>query len=224
MEYQDNYKRNEKILILPHNTLRIVDAMYQLEAIAYNTKKVPDFEENLYRCVTRKEKDISKNIDIPDRIKSKFNNNWGLYWDISPRTNLYEYIKIVAEQKFTDDVIVLFSDHSAKDDVFSSDYYDGTIEGLEKYILENKITAVVIDDIDLLEELVNRQNVNLDNLSFIISKIGYNYEFDSSIGLLMPKKSLYEIEKKYFLEIAMIALFDFPESLIQKMNGGNINE
>ena len=224
MEYQDNYKRNEKILILPHNTLRVVDAMYQLEIIAQKYKKVPDFEENLYRCVTRKEKDLSKIFDIPDNIKYKFKNNWAYYWDISPRTNLYEYIKIVSAQKFTDNVTVLFSDKKAKDDVFESDYYDGSLEGLEKYIIENRITAIVIDDIDLLVNLVNRKNINLDNLSFIISRMGYNYEWNNEIQILMPKQILYDVEKEYYLEIAIIALFDFPDSLIQKMIGGNNNE
>lgn len=224
MEYQDNYKRNEKILILPHNTLRIVDAMYTMEIIAYHTKKIPDFEENLFKCVTRKEKDLSKIFNIPDHLKTKFSSNWAKYWDISPKTNLYEYINIVAKQKFTDNVIVLFSDKNAKDDVFESDYYDGTMEGLEKYITENRITAVVIDDIDILVELVERKNINLDNLSFIISRIGYNYEWNDFVQILMPKQKLYDIEKEYYLEVAMIALFDFPKSLIQKMRGGNNNE
>ena len=221
MEFQENYKRNEKILILPHNTLRVVDAMYQLEIIAHNTNKIPDFEENLYRCVCRKEKDLSKILNIPEHIKHKFENNWAYYWDISPKTNLYEHIKIVSEQNFTDNVIVLFSDKNAKDDVFESDYYDGTIESLENYIIENRITAVVMDDIDLLAELVYRKNINLDNLSFILSRIGYNYEWNDKVQILIPKQKLYDIEKKYYLEIATIALFDFSESLIEKMTGGN---
>jgi hypothetical protein len=220
MEYQENYKRNEKILILPHNTLRVVDAMYQLEIIARNTKQIPDFEENLYKCVNRKEKDLSKIFNIPKDIQDKFNNNWAYYWDIAPRTNLYEYIKIVSEQKFTDDVTVLFSDKNAKDDVFKSDYYDGTIDSLEKYIEVNRITAIVMDDIDLLVEITNRKKVNLNNLSFIISRIGYNYELNEMVQIPMPKQVLYDVEKQYYLEVAMIALFDFPKSLIEKMSGG----
>ena len=220
MEYQENYKRNEKILILPHNTLRVVDAMYQLEIIVRTTKKIPDFEENLYKCVNRKEKDLSKIFNIPKDIQDKFNNNWAYYWDIAPRTNLYEYIKIVSEQKFTDDVTVLFSDKNAKDDVFKSDYYDGTIDSLEKYIEGNRITAVVLDDIDLLVKLTNRKKVNLNNLSFIISRIGYNYELNELVQIPMPKQVLYDVEKQYYLEVAMIALFDFPKSLIDKMSGG----
>ena len=221
MEYQDNYKRNEKILILPHNTLRVVDAMYQLEIIARNTKKIIDFEENLYMCVTRKEKDLSKIFNIPKDIEENFKNNWAYYWDIAPRTNLYDYIKIVSAQKFTDDVIVLFSDKNAKDDVFTSDYYDGTIESLEKYIIENKITAIFMDDVDLLEELVNRKNTDLNNLSFFISRVGYNYEWNDLVKIPMIKESIYKIEKEYYLEIAIISLFDFSKSLIEKMSGGN---
>ena len=221
MEYQDNYKRNEKILILPHNTLRVVDAMYTTEIIAYNTKKIPDFEENLFKTITRKEKDLTKIFNVPDHLKIKFTNNWAQYWDIAPRTDLYEHIKIVAEQKFTDDVIVLFSDKNAKDNVFESDYYDGTMEGLEKYIIENRITAIVMDDIDILIDLVNRKNIDLDHLSFIISRVGYNYEWNNIVNMPVVKQKLYDIEKEYFLEIAMIALFDFPDYLIQKMSGGN---
>ena len=155
------------------------------------------------------------------RLKDKFKNNWAYYWDISPRTNLYEYIKIVSEQKFTDDVTVLFSDRNAKDDVFKSDYYDGSIESLEKYIVENRVTAIVMDDIDLLAELVDRKNINLDNLSFIISRMGYNYEWNDLVKIPMIKQKIYDIEKKYYLEIAIIALFDFSQSVIDKLTGGN---
>ena len=54
--------------------------------------------------------------------------------------------------------------------------------------------------------------------------MGYNYEWNDLIKIPMPKQILYDIEKKYYLEVAIIALFDFSESLIQKMTGGNKNE
>ena len=51
--------------------------------------------------------------------------------------------------------------------------------------------------------------------------MGYNYEWNSLVEIPMVKQVLYNIEKEYYLEIAMISLFDFPDSLVQKMVGGN---
>lgn len=219
MEYQENYKRNERILILPHNTLRVVDAMKILEIYAYHKKPLPDFEVNLFKTITRKEKDLSKIFNIPSKLKDKFENNWSKYWDIAPKTNMYEYIKITSTQKFTESTVVLFSDRNAKDDVFEYDYYDGSIESLEKYIIDNRITAIVMDDVELLMELTNRKNIDLNNLSFIISRMGYNFEWNEKAQIPMPKKVFYDAEKENFIEVAMIALFDFSNEVFEKVGG-----
>ena len=218
--YEVNYKRNEKILVLPHNTLRVVDAMFQLELETKLYKKIPEFEENLYRCICRKYKDYRECYDeeIPQVLLTKYKNNWGYYWDIAPRTDMYQYIKMIANQKFTDRVYVLFSDKSAEEPEFISDYYDGSIEQLEKYIIDKSITAIILDDVDILKQLHERKNVNLHNMSFIFSRMGYNYYFEPRLGIPIFKDEAYQINKDVAIEIATVALYDFSDDVIARAN------
>lgn len=218
--YEVNYKRNEKILVLPHNTLRVVDAMFQLELETKLYKKIPEFEENLYRCICRKYKDFNEcyDEDIPQDLLNKYKNNWAYYWDIAPRTDMYQYVKILANQKFTDRVYVLFADKNASEPEFISDYYDGSIEQLEKYIIDKHITAIILDDIDILKQLHSRKNVNLHNMSFIFSRMGYNYYFDSRLGIPIFSDDAYQINKDVAIEIATVALYDFSDDVIARAN------
>lgn len=221
-DFDLNYKRDESILILPHNTLRFPDVMVVIESIIQKTKKYPDFAVTLYKVLNRKEKDLTK-CGISEELINKFNNEWATYWEIAPRSNLYNYIDIVSRQKFTNKVKVLFHDKNAIDDVFEYDYYDGSIEALEDYIKNEQITTLVLDDIELLKELSDRQRISLQNMSFIISRVGYNYEMDSQLKTLMPKKILYDAQFKSFIEVGMIALFDFSQETIDKIKGGQNN-
>jgi len=223
MDYQPNFSRKERILILPNNTLRVPEAMFLLELYAYNKIKLPSFEENLYKCITRKNKDLSKIFNIPQKLNDKYNNNWASYYDIAPRTKMYEYIDILSSQKFIEDTVILFSDKNAKDDAFKNDYYDGTIDKLEEYIKTNQITAIVLDDIDLIQLILDRKKIDINNLTFIISKVGYNYQYNKSLDILMPKKELYDAEKSAYIEVAIISLFDFSNELFDKLCGGKDN-
>lgn len=227
MKYQHNFNRSENILILPNNTLRVPDAIMRLELLKANNIELPDFEVNLYLTINRKNKDFTIGLEVPSWLKNKFNNEWSYYWDIAPRTKMYEYINILSKQKFITNTTVLFSDKNAKDDVFNYDYYDGSIDSLEKYIIDKEITAVVMDDIDLLCTISDRKKIDINNLSFIISKIGYNYEFDKELGSVMVKKDLYEAQKNSFIEVAMLSLYNFDKDISDRaerlVNGGKDN-
>lgn len=229
MKYMANFNRKESILILPHNTLRLVDMMQYLELLAANKKPAGplDFEDNLYKCMARKNKDFSIGLTMPPGMKEKFENNWKYYWDIAPRTNMYDYLKVLAAQKFTLNTTVLFSDPNASDDVFDYDYYDGSIDALEDYIVNKNITAVVLDDIDIIHQITERGRIDINNLSFIISKLGYNYVYDEKLQMLRLKDSIYFDERKSFIEIAEIVLFNFNKEFFDKLKnkrGGNTNE
>lgn len=224
MRYQPNFSRKEKILILPDNTLRVPDAMFQLELYAYNKIALPPFDENLYKCISRKYKDLSKIFNIPQHLKDNYKKLWAEYYDIAPRTKMYEYIDILSSQKFVKSTTILFSDKNAKDEEFENEYYDGSIEQLEKLIISKQITAMVIDDISLLQTIIDRKEINIDNLTFIISKMGYNYQYNKDLDILMPKKELYDAEKNAYIEVAIISLFDFDKELIDRLCGGKGNE
>lgn len=224
--YEVNYKRHEKILVLPHNTLRVVDAMFQIELESRLFKKIPNFEDNLYRCVCRKYKDYSKcyNTEIPKDLLKKYNENWYYYWDIAPRTDFYSYIKALANQSFTQIVYVLFSDKRASEPEFESVYYDGSIDELEKFIIDNGITAVILDDINILVELHERKNVNLHNMSFIFSRMGYNYYFEPRLGIPILDSKIDKVNADAAIEVATIALYDFSNEVVNRnrRKGNNV--
>ena len=214
----ENYTRHENILILPHNTLRVVDAMYALKLYSLSGKPLPDFEVNLLKIISRKKKDLGEYFKITDNIRNEFKNNWYKYYDIAPRTKMYEYIDILRKQKFVDNTTILFSDKKASDNAFDNDYYDGSMEELEKYIDNHKITTLIIDDADIMTELLDRKNINLNNFSFLISQMGYNYEYVDIVHQLMPKNSIYNAQKKAYIEIGMVALFEFDKSVFEKLD------
>ena len=214
--YQDNFKRDEKILILPHNTLRYVDAMMILDIYKDLNIPYPNFEENLYKSVIRNVKDLSKIYNISDELKKRFKENWAFYYDIAPRTNVYEYISILSKQKFVKNTIILFDDRNASDSAFDNDYYDGSIESLEKYITNNNITTIVADDIELIKTLQERNKVDMNDKSIFISKTGYNYEYNKTINKIMAKEIFYTLQQKLVnTEIGILSLFDFSDDVIK---------
>lgn len=223
MDYKPNISRKERILILPNNTLRVPEAMFMLEIYASKHIKLPNFDENLYKCICRKTKDLTKIFNISKELLDKWNTNWAEYYDIAPRTKMYEYIDILSSQKFVENTVVLFSDYNAHDSAFTNDYYDGTFEELERYIINNGITAIVLDDVDLMEKLTESRKIG-DNLSFFVSKMGYNYQYNTNLNVLMPKKALFDAEKNAYIEVAIISLFEFEDTMIKNIVGGKSNE
>lgn len=218
MQFQENFKRDEKILILPHNTLRYVDAMCVLDIYKEYKIPYPSFEENLYKTVIRSQKDLSKIYNVNDKLKKQFKENWAFYYDIAPRTNMYEYINILYHQKFVKDAVILFSDKNAKDAIYDNEYYDGTIDSLEKFISNNGFTSIFLDDVMLIDTMMKRKKIDLSNKSFFISKVGYNYEFNKKLEILMPKEEFYNIQQELEnSEIGIVNLFDFSDEVINKI-------
>lgn len=215
---EPNFNREERILILPHNTLRWVDVLYECKLKHVNGIKLPDFDTLLFKSVSRKEKDLHKIYNyFPSSLEKEFKDKWAYYYDIAPRSKFYEYLDILNHQKFISQTYVLFDDENAKDPAFENLYYDGSISELEEVIQKYKITCLVFDDIDLIKTLIDRGNINLDNMTLFVSKAGYNYKFDSDINELVPKHTFYEIELKAVLEMGIITLFEFKESTINKI-------
>lgn len=209
MNYQQNIYRDERVLILPHNTLRAVDAMldYKYRSLEEGAT-IESFEAILKKNLLRKKRDLSKIIKIPDYIMDHYKENWNVYWDIAPRTKMYEYLDVVKNQKFLNTIKVLFEDKRASEPAYENLYYDGSIDALEEIIVKENITCLILDDCQLLKEISERGKINLNQKSFILPKIGYNYEYNAEYNALMPKYILYQIQKDWYCEVAMISLFD----------------
>ena len=212
----NNIERNEKILILPHNTLRIVDTFVQVEL---EKMKDPNWcesvEEVIYRVVTRSIKDLGKmnNMDS-ELVKELIDMDWARYYEIAPRTYIYELIDLLHQQSFVTDIVALFHKKEAWDNAVKCDYYDGTIEGLENYIENNGITAIFMDDISLLKSLIDRKNINMDWKTIFISKMGYNYYIDKKTGALLMK-DIMTICESAAVEVGAINLVNFRKEFLK---------
>lgn len=217
---EDNMMREESILILPYNTLRVMDVPLQMEIDKAAGRLFHEpFDDIVFKMVTRSVKDLSLynrgvNKEILDELVKI---NYPTYYELAPRTMMYEIVTIMTNQKFIKKTTVLFPDKDTKDDVFEYDYYDGTIESLEDYINYNEITCIIFDDMELLKTLNDRKNISLNEKSFIVSRVGYNFYRDK-IGELRLKYYADLLKENRNMELTIMDLYNFPESVIRKFN------
>ena len=209
--------RSENILILPYNTIKLMDAMLQMEI--YNAAQTPlpyGFEVMLYKLVSRRYKELSKyNEGVDQEILDELvKTNFSTYYSLSPNTDLYDILNITLHQKFTDRVTILSPDKKLTDTTYEVNYYDGTIDSLENYIISNGVTCIVCDDMELIKELSDRENVNLNHKSIMVSKMGYNYHIDETLKQPVIDH-YYDIKKKYpDMELAIMDLYRFRREVI----------
>lgn len=215
---EDNMMRSESILILPRNTLRLTDMIVQMEIDNARGRLLEEkFDDTILKLVSRRNKDLSfYNRDVnKELIDELYEKNFHKYYELAPKTLMYEIINIMINQKFIKKTIVLFSNDKAVEETYSCDYYDGTIDSLEKYMISNNITCLVFDDIELLKELNDRKNIDLNNKTFIIPKLGYNYYRDDFDRLRV--KYYDEIKSQNpKMEFGIIDLYDFSKETIER--------
>ena len=218
--------RNENILVLPHNTIRIVDAPIQAMIEKY---KDPNWDEpiehTIYKVLTRSCVNLSKynklNEEESKIVKESIITDWASYYEIAPKSRIiYDLLDILCNQKFVKNVTILFSDKRAWDPSHKNDYYDGTIDSLEKYLNENNITTIFMDNIELLYLLYKRGNYDINNKTIFLSKLGYNYERNPVLSKLMIKH-LFELNVNTDVEIGELALTNFEQETIDFFNNKN---
>jgi hypothetical protein len=116
-------------------------------------------------------------------------------------------------------LLYLFNDKRLKDDTFDSDYYDGSIESLEKYINSNGITALAIGDVELFNTLFDRGNISNNNkMSIFISRTGYNM-FLNDKGFQLKYYDKFKTNLMY--EVGVVGLIQFERSTIEYFKKGN---
>ena len=226
----DDYShRDENILVLPHNTIRIVDAPIDAMIKKYKNPKWDEpIENTIYRVLHRKGVNLAlfNNLNEEESkiVYDSLNNDWASFFEIAPKSSIvYDLLNIFSKQKFIKDIVILFSDKRAWDPSHRNDYYDGTLTGLENFIIKNNITTIFMDNIEILYQIYKRGNVKLDDKSIFLSKIGYNYEFNEELGKIMLKHIL-EIINNTECEIGEINLTNFEKETInhfKDVNGGN---
>lgn len=209
----NNANRKEKILILPYNTLRLMDIIPQIEIEKFkNPEWNEPFQKVVLKTISRKVKDLGEYNKLDSKtINDTIEEKWTEYYETAPRTNLYDLCDFLLKQKFITDIIVLFHKNDCHDIAFTNAYYDGSIEELEKFVSENGITCIVMDDIEFLKTLVERGNIDFSYKTIIISRLGYNYYKDESTGVLLMKHMFQLSTKVETMEIGALALTNFDE-------------
>jgi hypothetical protein len=223
---EDNAKgnfvmRKERVLCVAYNTIRLHD--YALaDEICKLTDADTSFVNKIFYVLNRQEKKMFPNSEISDEVyisleKAIFTNNY----DDIPATMVARAIYELSNQPFTETVWILHNDYGG--DTYSSEQmyenasYDGSIEQLEEFILEHKITAMFIDSIDTVKLLKDRGNIPFTGMSFMISKLGYNYtgEIDEDNKHVMKHIDLITSSKSSSVEnfeISFIHLWEFDEA------------
>lgn len=174
--------RDEKILCLAENTIRLNE--YNLAKDIYDALGFYMPRPSIIRyMIQRAHKVIGLECGITEETfyKLKF-STYVDYYNKSPYSKLYEVICNLSRQKFKVDTCIMYNNFNGKVDVsslkedgFKRAEYSGDIAEIEDYINENDITCVIMDDISILKELIDRKNINIEHMSFMITKIGYNF-------------------------------------------------
>lgn len=178
---EDFHTRKEVIVILPYNTLRVTDMILNMEfRTMAGLPAIPDgskFSIELPKLIYRKEKDFYKFYKIDDNSYNEFIKvGMPSFYNIAPKTDLCS-IGLVLQHRGAD-VIALFDDKRISDDTFRSEYYDGSIGELEKFLVNNKATALFVDDLNIVKAIIERKNIDLLGFTFFISEMGYNLHIE----------------------------------------------
>ena len=208
--------KSDNILFVANNTLRFID--YSLkEQIDGLVEIEEDKDIRLYKLLTRSQKDLlyglKVNREIYNQYKAKMYKE--LYYN-APKTLVFETLNILRNQKFVKNIYILHDNKSVSEDGLTNIYYNGSIEELEDIINQNNITSTFIDDIEVMYLLINRGNIQINGFTFMISKLGYNYEMLDAILHEKHYSDFIEFSKKLNFEYAFVALFEIDSNNIQE--------
>jgi len=210
-------KRPETILVLPYNTLRIVDLCVQMEIYAASDEEI-SIEETIHKLLCRKDKDLGKlnkiNSEIVNNLMDKY---YPSYYKVAPMTIVYDLLAKLKCQKFVNKIIALHKYQGTEEPLFDNAYYDGSIEELEKFIKNNSITAIIMDDIHILYELVSRENVDVRGMTFFISKMGYNLEIVNDKFQMLYNEYLTDKMDELNFQFCLIGIYQFKQETIDSI-------
>lgn len=215
---ENNMLRKENILILPYNTMKIVDVIVQLELFKLAGNKMPPLEEVIFRVVTRTHKDLSVYNDCnQELIDQMVKLDYKRLYELSPGTEIVDIIHILSLQKFVNNIYVLFDDDRLVDNTnkYTNIYYDGTLDELINVINKYEITAIVMDDVEILKDIYDKDKLLLENKTIMIPKYGYNYYRNKNGDLRLKYYNDY-FSKVTHLEIGTPDIIKFSKDILNK--------
>lgn len=225
-EKRKNYAaRIEKLLIVSWNTIRLTDypiAKFVDEQLGEVT---PDDAIKLsilnrstahmrYRGLSRDAYYKSINLLYPEAYVN------------APLTLIHSILYSVAFKSVQDIVVAhnTFMDTISIDGMYESHVlnvpFNGTIEDLERLIIEYGSTGIVVDDIEYVKELIERGNISIEGMTFIVSMIGYNFE-KTEEGTVYKYRDIIETAMETLeFDIAFADLFILSKENLENYVGG----
>jgi hypothetical protein len=205
----DYVTRKEKILCLSHNTVRIVDYPIQKELDSVLGIQQTE-EERMMKVISRNIKDLSTVNGIDKETTNKFIH--GIYskaYADAPRGKIYDVLYTLKYQKFVSGIYLMHLDKRITEEEWTDCYYSGKIEEVERFINENGITMFILDDITDLYRIIEREQINVTGMTFLVSKLGYNYYTVGDSILLKHEPEIVLLSESKGFEFGIMSVWDF---------------
>lgn len=234
MRYKE---RKERILVCSWNTIRLTDVpIYKIIDESLGIKN----QEILQKmCIIERDVPNVNYRGVSDEsVLSIIHSIFPSAYFESPTTAMYNILSVIGTNQIEDMIIAhnTFGNIINMDNVDENELmtvtFDGTVEELEKLIDEQKITAVIIDDIEYLYHIILNGKIDVRGMTFMFPMLGYNFDINND-GTIVYKyfdtinSKILELDEE--LEISFTDLFIFNKeevnealSYTKKENGGNI--
>ena len=208
--------RNERVVVLPHNTLKFVDMPLEADILASieHFDGEITFHELLYALSVREEKSLAALHEISENtVDDMLRENYPMYYDVAPETEVYTILDVLHKQSFGQNITILYPFDYTKLQYpdpaqYNKDWYDGSYEELVKKLIASKFTCLVIGDIDLLDKLTKDGRINFENTTVFVSVLGYNYKYDEELNIHVMRKYR-NITGRTMIDIGAVKLFNF---------------
>lgn len=211
--------RPERILVLNYNTLffQSVGFLTTMLQTGFEHKLYSQLDPSghSYLLARTPERNTAALLD-PSTTEAEYHQfikrHYNKVTKISPQTSLSAILQITSGQSFVEKVFVasysplsFFEKETPFFDHVQFDIFDAT--QVETFIKENGITFVFLHDIHMVRDIVFNFNIDLYAMTFVVSKLGYNFEIRS--GEEKSKcQEVFDLANEMEFNVAFINLYD----------------
>lgn len=146
-------------------------------------------------------------------------DNFGSVCEYSPITGLTSLANILSGQKFINKVHMASPKPFGGELVFNNmthvnfDIFD--VSKVEEYINKHEIKCLFTHDIRMVHDLVFNFNIDVTNMTFLVSRLGYNFETINGEEQLRCSQIL-EVMNNLRFDFAIVDLYTIEENIEEK--------
>jgi hypothetical protein len=222
-----NGEEHQNILILNYNTVILQSVGFLMYVKKHLKMDNPlshlegtEFIVNVLQLANKNTASILNDPTIDEEfyfnfIKKKFVEVSGE----SPIGAMQSYITILLSQNFVNRIHIASPADVGMKTVFPNisdvqfDIFD--VDAIVDYINTHKITSLYIHDIDLLKKVIEHPDMDSEQFTYLLSKIGYNYrEIEDAAFFKLPEIMDLRDEKRFLLGIVNLLTTDEAESFL----------